>query len=73
MKDTTPEAATLPGIVEDAWEKVAVSFERFCFVAGIATLSTMKKPDVAAMCALRHGCGASRLGRSRSERVDRLP
>ncbi len=61
-RDTTPGAATLPGSVEEAWEKVGVSFERFCLSAGVATLTAMMEQDAAALCGPRHGREASRPG-----------
>jgi putative transposase len=61
-RDTTPEAPMLPGIVEDAWEKVGASFERFCLTAGIATLSAMMEQDAAALCGPRHGREAGKPG-----------
>ena len=53
-RNTTHEAATPHAIVEDAWEAVGASFERFCLSAGIATLSAMMEQDAATLCGPRH-------------------
>jgi putative transposase len=56
--------STSAGIVasglEVAWENVAVSFERFCLTAGIATLSEMMEQDAVDLCGSRHGRSADR-------------
>jgi putative transposase len=42
MKEATTSAADVPvAIVEEAWQEVGTSFERFCLTAGIATLAQM--------------------------------
>jgi putative transposase len=61
-RDTTCGAATPHKIVEDAWEAVGASFERFCLSAGIAALSTMMEQDAAALCGSRHGREAEKAG-----------
>jgi hypothetical protein len=61
-KVTTPEAPTQPGIVEDAWEKVRVSFARLCLRAGEGTLTPMMEQDAAVLSGLRHGRAADKLG-----------
>ena len=50
MKKSTTSAAVVPAaIVEDAWQEVSASFERFCLTAGLATLSTMMEEDAGAL------------------------
>ena len=61
-RNTTHEAATPHAIVEDAWEAVGASFERFCLSAGIATLSAMMEQDVATLCGARHGREDGKVG-----------
>src|SRR5689334_145162 len=53
-KDITPAGNVAAGI-ESAWENVAVSFERFCLTAGVATLAEMMERDAAELCGPRHG------------------
>jgi transposase-like protein len=48
-------AALLAGKVEEAWQEVDSSFERFCLTAGIATLTEMMKKDAAELCGPRYG------------------
>ena len=39
MKETTTSATMVPvAIIEEAWQEVGASFERFCLTAGIATI-----------------------------------
>ena len=46
MKESTTSAAVIPAaIVEEAWQEVGASFERFCLTAGIATLARMMEED----------------------------
>jgi putative transposase len=61
-RNTTREAATPHMIVEDAWEAVGASFERFCLSAGVAALSAMMEQDAAALCGSRHGREAGKAG-----------
>src|SRR5438105_799918 len=60
-KDITPAENVAAGI-EVAWENVAVSFERFCLTAGVATLIEMMERDATEMCGPRHGRGGDRRG-----------
>jgi putative transposase len=60
-KDITPAGNVAAGI-EVAWENVAVSFERFCLTAGVATLIEMMERDATEMCGPRHGRGGDRRG-----------
>jgi hypothetical protein len=57
--------------LEEAWENVAISFERFCLTAGIATLSEMMEQDAVDLCGARHGRdvdrGGYRWGRTRRQ------
>ena len=56
MKKSTTSAAVVPAaIVEEAWQEVGASFERFCLTAGIATLTTMMDEDAAELCGPRYG------------------
>jgi transposase-like protein len=56
MKKPTTSAAVVPAaIIEDAWQEVGASFERFCLTAGIATLATMMDEDAAKLCGPRYG------------------
>jgi len=60
MEKSTTAAGVVPAaIVEEAWQQVGVSFERFCLTAGIATLAGMMEGDAARLRGIR-GCG--RLG-----------
>ena len=52
MKESTTSAAVVPAaIVEEAWQEVGASFERFCLTAGIATLAHMMEEDAARLAA----------------------
>jgi len=56
MKKSTTLAAVVPAaIVEDAWQGVEASFERFCLTAGIATLASMMEEDATRLCGPRYG------------------
>ena len=70
-KSTTP-AGVFPGaIVEEAWQQVGASFERFCLTAGIATLAGMMEGDAARLCGVRYGRddgkGGYRWGRTKGK------
>ena len=43
-----------------ALEEVTASFERFCLLAGLDTLSRMMERDATALCSPRHNRGAER-------------
>jgi transposase-like protein len=58
-KSTTAAAIDAAAIVEDAWQEVGASFERFCLTAGIATLAGMMEEDAAQLCGRRYGREAS--------------
>lgn len=61
MKNTTTLAGVVPAaIVEDAWQEVGASFERFCLTAGIATLGSMMETDAVQLCGPRYGRGDSK-------------
>src|SRR5512144_1168356 len=63
MKDSTTSAAVVPvAIVEEAWQEVGASFERFCLTAGIATLAHMMEEDAARLCGPRYGRAEARQG-----------
>jgi putative transposase len=56
MKQSTISVAIGPAaIVENAWEDVGASSERFCLTSGIATLSSMMEEDAALLCGPRYG------------------
>jgi transposase-like protein len=40
--------------VEEAWQEVGSSFEKFCLTAGIATLTKMMEEDAVALCGPRY-------------------
>ena len=54
-KSTTPAGVVPAAIVEEAWQQVGASFERFCLTAGIATLAGMMEGDAARLCGVRYG------------------
>ena len=54
-KSTTAAGVAPAAIVEEAWQQVAASFERFCLTAGIATLAGMMERDAAGLCGVRYG------------------
>ena len=54
-KSTTPTTIVPASIVEDAWQEVGASFERFCLTAGISTLANMMEEDAAQLCGPRYG------------------
>ena len=63
MKKITTSAAGGPGaIVENAWQEVGASFERFCLTAGIATLSGMLEEDAVGLCGSRYGRAVDKEG-----------
>jgi len=54
-KSITPTGVVPAAIVDEAWHQVAVSFERFCLTAGVATLAEMMEKDAAGLCGVRYG------------------
>ena len=63
MKETTTSATMVPvAIIEEAWQEVGASFERFCLTAGIATLSNMMEEDAARLCGPRYGRAEGKAG-----------
>jgi len=54
-KSSTPAGVVPAAIVEEAWQQVGASFERFCLTAGIATLAGMMEGDAARLCGVRYG------------------
>ena len=54
-KSTTAAGVAPAAIVEEAWQQVGASFERFCLTAGIATLAGMMERDAAGLCGVRYG------------------
>ena len=63
MKEFTTSAAVVPvAIVEEAWQEVGASFERFCLTAGIATLAKMMEEDAARLCGPRYGRAEGKAG-----------
>lgn len=65
-KATTPtvtsSAANSAELLQEAWQEVGASFERFCLTAGIASLSEMMEQEAAALCGPRHGRQDRRAG-----------
>ena len=61
-KSSTPAGGVPAAIVEEAWQQVSASFERFCLTAGIATLADMMERDAAGLCGLRYGRGEGKDG-----------
>ena len=61
-KSSTPAGVVLAAIVEEAWQHVGASFERFCLTAGIATLAGMMEGDAARLCGVRYGRDDARNG-----------
>jgi putative transposase len=51
----TPPEPDATALVEEAWQGVGASFERFCLMTGIATLSQMMTEDAERFCGPRHG------------------
>src|SRR3954469_433317 len=62
MKRDSTSAGIVASGLEKAWENVAVSLERFCLTAGIATLSEMMEQDAVDLCGARHGRNGDRRG-----------
>jgi hypothetical protein len=63
MKETTTTATMVPvAIIEEAWQEVGASFERFCLTAGIATLSNMMEEDAVRLCGPRYGRAEGKAG-----------
>jgi transposase-like protein len=62
MKRDSTSAGIVASGLEEAWENVAISFERFCLTAGIATLSEMMEQDAVDLCGARHGRNVDRRG-----------
>ena len=63
MKKSTTSTAVVPAaIIEEAWQEVGASFERFCLTAGIATLATMMEEDAARLCGPRYGRAEGKAG-----------
>lgn len=59
----TISAASGPGaLVENAWQDVGASFERFCLTAVIATLSGMLEEDAVRLCGSRYGRAVGKEG-----------
>jgi len=56
MKKPTTLTALVPAAnIEEAWQEVGASFERFCLTAGLATLSSMMEEDAVQLCGPRYG------------------
>ena len=67
MKKSTTSTTVVPAafsaaIVEEAWQEVGVSFERFCLTAGISTLAHMMEEDADELCGPRYGHGDGKDG-----------
>ena len=59
-RDSTSAAGLPPGPVDQAFEEMTASFERFCLAAGLQTLGAMMEADATALCGPRHGRGGGR-------------
>ena len=56
MKKPTTLTAVVPAAnIEEAWQEVGASFERFCLTAGLATLSSLMEEDAVQLCGPRYG------------------
>ena len=63
MKKPTTLTAVVPAAnIEEAWQEVGASFERFCLTAGLATLSSMMEEDAVQLCGPRYGRRTARPG-----------
>lgn len=63
MKKSTTSLAVVPKtIVEEAWQQVSVSFERFCLAAGVASLTRMMEEDADGLSGPRYGHGDGKDG-----------
>src|SRR5260370_16250937 len=71
-KSTTPAGVVPVAIVEEAWQEVGASFERFCLTAGIATLAGMMEADTARLCGGRYVPGDGRGGHRRGRAQGKL-
>src|ERR1019366_3910086 len=59
---STPSSiALMPGL-EAAWQDVAISFDRFCLVAGIGAMEQVLREDAQRLTGPRHGRGGGRVG-----------
>ena len=54
-KPTTLTAVAATANVEEAWQEVGASFERFCLTAGLAALASMMEEDAVDLCGPRYG------------------
>src|SRR5215469_11106590 len=61
-KGITAAGALPPANVEQAWQAVGESFERFCLTAGIATLQQMMEEDALRLCGARYGRSPGKQG-----------
>jgi putative transposase len=55
MKIATSAAGGPGSIVENSWQDVGASFERFCLTAGIVPLSDMLENNAVGRCDSRYG------------------
>jgi len=62
-KSTTFAGVVSETIVEEAWQQVGASFERFCLTVGIATLAGMMEGDADRLCGVRYGRDDGRVAR----------
>jgi putative transposase len=53
-KVITKETSDATAMVDEAWQVVGESFERFCLTAGIATLTGTMEEDTERLCGPRH-------------------
>jgi putative transposase len=70
-KSTTPAGVVPAAMIEEAWQQVGASFERFCLTAGIATLAGMMEGDASRLCGVRYsrddGKAGYRWGRTKGK------
>src|ERR1039457_2624192 len=70
-RNTTQVAIGATALIEEAWQDVGASFERFCLTTGIATLAGMMEEDASPLCGPRYsreeGRDGHRWGRTRGK------
>jgi putative transposase len=59
---TASPIALMPGL-EETWQDVNISFERFCLTAGIEAMEQMLREDAERVAGARHSRGRERAGR----------
>jgi putative transposase len=72
MKDSMPVPIWPRPRLEEAWQDVGASFDRFCLSAGIEALEQMLCEDAVWLCGARHQRGGARVGHRWGETRGRL-